>query len=269
MDGALLVENISPPFDQFTWDLTPLIASGTHSLRVEVVDTLGLTGASIETPVQVVVAPRPETSLFERISERGLIAVGAVALAGMVLGLVLVGENRLRGRRKRGDKRRMEDPVTQPVPIQQDVQASKPLGLRGKRAASEPGSWPKASPAQAVTARLIRVTEDEHTVPGSLIPLNRSETTLGSDARLAVILVEDPSVDKLHARLIHNEDGGFILTDEQSVAGTWVNYHPVAADGVLLAHEDLIHLGRVMFRFELSNAPTARQIAVEPLEELE
>ncbi len=186
-----------------------------------------------------------------------------------MLGLVLVGENRLRDRRKRGDKRRMEDPVTQPVPIQQDKQSSRPLGVHAKRAANEPGSWPKTTPVPAVTARLIRVTEDEHAVPGSLIPLNRSEITLGSDARQAVILVEDPSVDKLHARLMHNDDGGFILSDEHSVAGTWVNYQPVAADGVRLAHEDLIHLGRVMFRFELSNASNGRQALVEPIEEVE
>ncbi len=186
-------------------------------------------------------------------------------LAGIVLGMVLVGENRLRGRRRRGDKRRMEDPVTQPVPIQQDLQVK----ARGKRAASEPGSWPKTAPVQAVTARLLRVTEDEHAVPGSLIPLNRSEITLGSDARQAVILVEDSSVDKLHARLVRNDDGCFTLTDENSVAGTWVNYNPVPADGVRLEHEDLIHLGRVMFRFELSNAPEARPPAVETVEKQE
>ncbi|HMN60899.1 MAG TPA: FHA domain-containing protein [Anaerolinea sp.] len=265
LDGSLLAENTSAPFEQFAWDLTPLITSGTHTLRVEVVDSLGLSGTSIETSVEVVVGPKPATTLFERISEQGLIAVGAVLLAGVVLALVLVGENRLRGRRKRGDRRRMEDPVTQPVPIQQ---AGKTNGGRGRRATGEPGSWPRTVPVQqAVTARLIRVTEEEHPVPGSLIALNRSEITLGSDARQAVVLVEDPSVEKLHARLTRGEDGCFLLTDEHSTAGTWVNYIPVPEGGVRLAHEDLIHLGRVMFRFELSIPPAAQPPAVETLGE--
>jgi len=265
LDEALLEENTSAPFEQFTWDLTPLITSGTHTLRVEVVDSLGLSGTSIETSVEVLVQPKPATTLFERISEQGLIAVGAVLLAGVVLALVLVGENRLRGRRKRGDRRRMEDPVTQPVPIQQ---AGKANGGRNRRATGEPGSWPRTTPVQpAVSARLIRVTEDEHPVPGSLIALNRSEITLGSDARQAVVLVEDPSVEKLHARLIHSEDGCFLLTDEHSTAGTWVNFVPVPEGGVRLAHEDLIHLGRVMFRFELSSPPALQPPAVETLEE--
>ncbi len=41
LDGVLLVENNSPPFDKFAWDLTPLIDNGPHSLRVEVDDSTG------------------------------------------------------------------------------------------------------------------------------------------------------------------------------------------------------------------------------------
>jgi hypothetical protein len=209
MDGALVQENTSAPFDAFAWDLTSLAESGVHTLRVEVTDSLGLTGQSIDTPITLVVAPRPAINLFERISESGLIAVGAVALAGAVLALVLVGENQLRAHRRRANRRHMTDPVTQPVPIPQDRQ-SQP---RTRRPAGEPGSWPKTVPLPGVPARLIRVTEDEHAVPGSLIPINRSEITLGSDLRQAIILVEDPSVDKLHARLLRGEDGAFLLLD--------------------------------------------------------
>ena len=144
-----------------------MTTSGSHTLRVEAVDSLGVIGSSIELPVEVIVELRPAESLLQSISRRGLIAVGAVLVAGVVLAMVLIGENRLRGRRKRGEKRRMEDPVTQPVPIPQDSAN----GSRGKRAATEPGSWPRISATQPIPARLIRVTEDEHPVPGSLVPL--------------------------------------------------------------------------------------------------
>jgi hypothetical protein len=263
LDGVLLAENTAPPFEQFNWDLTGLTTSGAHSLRVEAVDSLGVVGSSIESPVEVIVELRPAEGLLQRISRRGLIAVGAVLVAGVVLAMVLIGENRFRGRRKRGDKRRMEDPVTQPVPIPQDNANTS----RSKRATTEPGSWPRVSATQPIPARMIRVTEDEHPVPGSLIPLNRSEITFGSDARQAVILVEDSSVNKLHARLLRSDDGGFILMDEGSVAGTWVNYTPITSEGVRLKHDDLIHLGRVIFRFELTNPPAPVLPSVEMMDE--
>ncbi len=41
-NGVLLVENTVPPFDHFTWDLTPITASGTYSMRVEVVNSLDM-----------------------------------------------------------------------------------------------------------------------------------------------------------------------------------------------------------------------------------
>ncbi len=264
VDGALQAENTAPPYEQFSWDLTGLTESGTHTLRVEAVDSLGISGTSIETPVDVVVELRPVESLLERISRRGLIAVAAVLVAGAVLAMVLIGENRLRSRRKRNERRRMEDPVTQPVPIPQDGAKA----VRSRRAAGEPGSWPRAAAAQqTIPARLIRVTEDEHPVPGSLVPLNRSEITFGSDARQAVIQVEDPSVEKLHARLLRSDDGEFILMDEGSVAGTWVNFTQVGPEGARLKHDDLIHLGRVTFRFELTNPPPLPQPSVQTLDE--
>lgn len=263
LDGVLAAENTAPPYEQFNWDLTGLTTSGAHTLRVEAVDSLGVIGSSIESQVEVTVELRPAESLLQSISRRGLIAVGAVLVAGVVLAMVLIGENRFRGRRKRGERRRMEDPVTQPVPIPQD----NANGKRGKRAATEPSSWPRISSHHPIPARLIRVTEDEHPVPGSLVPLNRSEITFGSDARQSVILVEDPSVNKLHARLLRAEDGGFILMDEGSVAGTWVNYTLISSEGVRLKHDDLIHLGRVVFRFELTNPPAPVLPSVEIMDE--
>ncbi|HCE17847.1 MAG TPA: hypothetical protein DEQ80_08310 [Anaerolinea thermolimosa] len=177
----------------------------------------------------------------------------------MVLGLVLLGENRLRSRRRQAERRRQADPLTQPVPIVQE----KP---RTRRAAVESASWPKASAAPGTTARLIRVTEEEQPIPGSLIPLNRSEVTFGSDARQSVVLLSDASVSKRHARLVRDGDT-YTIFDEGSVAGTWVNYAPVGAAGRCLEHEDLIHIGRVAFRFELTKAPPLRLPVVEKVDE--
>lgn len=263
VDNVLVLENTAPPFEEFVWDLSALSDSGAHTVRVEAVDMLGLSGSSIDTSVALVAPPRPTTGFLASISQRGLIAVIAVMVAGVVLALVLIGDNRLRSRGKKGDKRRMLDPVTQPVPIQQDI----PRGRRPNQA--EGGHWARSTQAatQPIPARLIRVTEDEHPIPGSLIPINRTEITIGSDPRQAVIVIEEGSVEKLHARLAQREDGSILLTDEGSVAGTWVNFIPVPRQGHILCHDDLIHLGRVRFRFELTNPPPTHQAVVEKIEE--
>jgi hypothetical protein len=37
--------------------------------------------------------------------------------------------------------------------------------------------------------------------------------------------------------------------DEGSIAGTWINYAPVSRQGLCLQHGDLVHIGRVGFRY--------------------
>lgn len=97
----------------------------------------------------------------------------------------------------------------------------------------------------------MRIAElgDETTV--APIPITLNELTLGRNASLAVIVLDDPSVEALHARLVRGEDGTFRIMDEGSVAGTWVNYSPVSKEGTSLEHGDLIHIGRLGFRFTL------------------
>lgn len=98
-------------------------------------------------------------------------------------------------------------------------------------------------------AYLIRLTQDEESPSSTPIPLVGEELTLGSDPTLATLLINEASVDGLHARLRRMADGSFWIYDEGSVAGTWVNYTLVPAEGKRLKHGDLIHAGRAGFRF--------------------
>jgi pSer/pThr/pTyr-binding forkhead associated (FHA) protein len=75
-------------------------------------------------------------------------------------------------------------------------------------------------------------------------------------------------VDRLHARLIRQADGSYLLRDQGSTAGTWVNYELVSDPGVHIRHGDIIHFGRVEFRFELAEPSPPRTIVVtEPNDE--
>ncbi|HEY69596.1 MAG TPA: FHA domain-containing protein [Anaerolineae bacterium] len=100
----------------------------------------------------------------------------------------------------------------------------------------------------------------EPSAPGlQAIPLTGAELNLGRDASLAAFPIEDPSVSPLHARLIRSASGRYLLRDQGSVAGTWVNYEAVSEQGRELKHGDVIHLGRVAFRFQLKNPPPERK----------
>jgi hypothetical protein len=264
INDNLVAVNTAAPFDRFTWDLTSISESAAYVLRLEVEDSIGMKGASIANPVEVVVAARPERGLLARITPQGLVAVAAVLLAGAVLAVLLVSENRQQARKAgRNGRRRKNDPVTQPVSIAQESAVIR----RPRRATAPSPSWPRGLGQPISPARLIRLTENEIAIQGSQVPINRPELTFGSDPRLAVVTLSDPSVCGLHARLLHTLEGGYMLEDENSLAGTWINYNCVNGQGQRLMHGDLIHFGRVMFRFELADPPPAAEPVIRLVDE--
>jgi pSer/pThr/pTyr-binding forkhead associated (FHA) protein len=109
--------------------------------------------------------------------------------------------------------------------------------------------------------------------------LTKDSTVIGSDPHKASLVLTGESVSEVHAVLTRLETGEYALQDAGSISGTWVNYAPVpistisntngaAASGVLLAHGDLIHIGRVPLVFELYK-PVPVQFHIETLGNLE
>ncbi|MGB9586519.1 MAG: FHA domain-containing protein, partial [Anaerolineales bacterium] len=83
-------------------------------------------------------------------------------------------------------------------------------------------------------------------------PITSPETVIGKRQGAVQYLIDDPSVDALHARLIRLENGRFRLYDNGSLYGTWVNYTPISREGTNLEDGDLIHIGKVGFRFKIT-----------------
>jgi hypothetical protein len=277
VDGMVVAENTAPPFDTFRWDLRAYTQDGLHTLRVEVVDSLGLVGQSPETVVQVTV-PTPEQGVIIAFERQRLLLVGlGVLIAGSVLALVLIIGGRIRphaggsGRKaSRGlaaaRQHRDLDPVTQPVSIT-------PAGALAGQSRSPFSSWlerlphrtqPVASQPLAFLTPLVEASAPALPPP---IPLTAEPIALGRDPQQATLVISDPSVEGLHARLAPHDDS-FRLVDAGSIAGTWVNYSPLPPEGVILEHGDLLHLGRSGFRFTLRDGSPRRKPTVEPLEPL-
>jgi len=218
------------PFDRFEWDLTQYRRSGAHTLKVLVEDTLGLEAETIEHPVQVVVS-RPEEGLSAlRPALDSLVAVLAVIVAGMVL---VIGLTTLIRRA----------PLPEPA-----------AGVR-----LNPVKRMRLQSTGPPEALLIPLRPS-----GDPVPLTGVDVVLGRDASLAAIVLDDPSVERMHARLIRQADGDYLLRDQGSVAGTWINYELVPKSGQRLQHGDHIQLGRVEFRFQLPGDQPPRKIRISP-----
>ena len=277
VDGVIVAKNTAAPFDHFTWPLDKYTENGRHLLKVEAIDSLGLSRTSIESPVEIDVE-KPAT-LFSRLQGLPWQKVGvwgAVLAAGFAMAGVLVFVGRKRKAIlesatpvrppaslaiKSKPRQKFGDPVTQPVPIAQDT----PRKTAGRLSVN----WPRPVSGASAPARLVGMSDSGSPNPRATILLSHPEITLGRDPKLAIQVLDNPSVDGLHARLFQSPEGDFYIADAGSVAGTWVNFAPVAREGVRLEHGDLIHLGRVSFRFELTNPPRIRQAVVTPIDEKE
>ncbi len=271
VNGQLADENITAPFEQFTWDLRPYSQSGEYLLQVEAVDTLGLSGLSIEKTVAITIVQPPQ-NVIASLARNGPLAAGVlVVLAGSILVLVLVIGGRIRpkgfGRKRPANgngqqapaRRQHSDPVTQPVPVKQ-------IAGRGRRASwASRLSWPQRRASETPPACLIPL-EQKNQGADEAIPLLSSEITLGKDPTLATIVVNDPSVAALHARLIQSPAGAFHLIDEGAAAGTWLNFKLLVKEGADLQHGDILHIGRIGYTFQVGDPQQIPKPSVQILE---
>lgn len=258
VDGELVGENTSEPFEKFTWDLSIYEKSGAHQISVEAEDVLELEKSSMATPVTLTVIQPPRGIQAFLARYRTHLVLGAIGLAGLALLAILlrgrVGGELFKGRR--ASRKRLEDPVTQPV-----AALTEPPASATKKAKTEPSprraGWLQARPMRVpeAPAQLIRLTNGGEPASVSPIPVAETELTLGTDPVQSIRVLDDPSISPLHARIKRTEDGGFIIYDHGSIAGTWVNYEPVPRDGRRLAHGDRVHFGQLLYRFDLNRPP--------------
>ncbi len=259
VDGKLESENQTLPFDRFTWDLRKYTKSASHSLKVEAEDSLGLVGTSMDTLVQVNVA-QPVVPLLRVLYKLAptlipllLVLVASVTVLLLILGGQITPRVFIHNKRVR--------PATEPISSEVNNELSrKPSPSRLPRSI-----WPQRRIKSQADAYLNILPGDEEASKTVPIPLTGSEITLGSDPQKATLVFPDFSVDALHARLIRTPDGYYLISDEGSVAGTWLNFTPVSASGCRLIHGDLINIGMVSLRFSEKNPSILRKPVMVPI----
>jgi FHA domain len=258
VDGVVVAQNQAAPFDRFTWNLSNYTADGLHKLQVQTTDVLGLTGTSIEVPVQITVEHPESDPMFTVKRNLPIISAIIVLLSGSLLFLVLVLGGQLHPGPQRALRSRFKkDPLTQPIHMADDVVTPRKKGWRSRF----PGRA-QAQEAPRALAFLSPISDADTPVDSSPIPITSDEVLLGSDPHRANLILDDPCIEGLHARLVQEGQGVFRLTDEGSIAGTWVNYTPIDQRGVILQHGDLVHLGRLGFRFSCRQPAQVRKPVV-------
>jgi hypothetical protein len=251
-------------------------------LVVEAVDNLGWVGTSGETSIKISV-PAATQGVMAAVTQKKPLIIGVtVILSASILVLVLIVGGRIRPKphptqvvllpgstdktRPSGYRERMRqrrDPVTQPVNMDASPGVRRDKSIRGW-IGRLPWLKPKEKPAAALAYLVPMAGSDDPTLPATL-SITATDYTLGSDPHQANLVIADPSIEPLHARLQYAEKA-FLITDASAVAGTWVNYEQVAAQGRSLQHMDIIHLGNIGFRFKLADPGQLPKVVVTPLE---
>lgn len=257
VDGQIADENTAEPFDKFTWDISGYTSSGEHQIIVEAVDSLGLSKKSMATPIMVTVIQPPRGPAALLAKYRTAITFSAIIIAGMALLLILLGGRlRLSSIRAAQETRRANiDPLTQPIKTAMESPATATAEKNKKTRAQPKKAAPAPKSVKDAAASLMRLTADGQLAAISPISLVEKEIIFGTDPVQCNQILDDPSISSVHARLRQTEDGEFLLMDNNSIAGTWVNYEPIAREGHRLAHGDMIHFGQLAFRFALRTPP--------------
>ncbi len=257
IDGEIVESKNSPPYDQFIWDLRSYETSATHYLTIEVIDRVGLSRISIETPIEVIVkVPLPSINT--------LIGKNAAALAGLALILVL-GMSLFvlisRGRIQPGKKNDL------PLITFLKSLLRKVKILIKKLKSSKNTSTDRIPELEKHPYRLVPINDISQQLFPEPIRIDKHEIILGNNPQGKNIQIKHPSVINNHAKINSQTDGKFQITDYGSTAGTWINYQQIlSTKPQFIKDGDIINIGEAGFRFQVMEktephlSPRSKQI---------
>ncbi len=150
-------------------------------------------------------------------------------------------------------RRRLQPAGRNAAPVQ-SVPAEATMVFQVERS---PGKRPAAPQALRVPddgGTYVIPLLDEDGTPGTPIPIREPSLYIGRDASRAQIVFTDASVSRLHARLVEESEGVYMLHDEGSASGTFVNDERVDLTPRQLNSGDLIEFGRQKVVFHAPEA---------------
>lgn len=230
-----------------TWDISNTDA-GAYELQVQARDVLGYEMSSPPQTVTIAVdRPQPPTPT----PQPTVVPVPSLTLPGdidpenpllwlvPVVPALLVAAVWLAFRRRRRHRDTADDPAPPP-----------------------PAPEPPPHDDRHVPT-LERLAADGSAV--AAIPLSDRDTLIGRDAEHATLVIDDPTVARLHARLRQTGPAEFWLYDEGSTSGTFLNHTRLGLAPRPVRHGDHVQFGRVAYRFTLQLPPEPGRRSGDPL----
>ena len=238
VNGEQVATNAQPPYGSFVLDLADYVDQTEIKLDVRLQDEFGFQGrTSIQTIALDVL--KPESNLDEIWFTSPWLWFGLLALAGGVAFLVFRTPF---PKKKPAEESNEDEPKVEKVVERAPFSSLTPEKTFGNLTRLDPDQTPSAEKPHLLTKEIILI---------------------GSDPSLANLVLDNPSIEPLHAEIHFFADGRIRLTDFNSTSGTYVNFKTVGTHGTSLQHADLIHFGTLLFRF---NSATRTQISTPPVE---
>jgi hypothetical protein len=150
-------------------------------------------------------------------------------------------------------KRKRSGAITQPVKNFQDEDTQSRSSWINRI------QWRRGPVTIKPSAQFIPLADSNSEESHPPLAITKQQAFFGKDDNIVDLVLTDPSVEDVHAKIVHVANGVYRLSDQGSVAGTWVNYLPIPKDGQILEHGDLVHFGRMGFRFVLRNPKRVRK----------
>ena len=101
------------------------------------------------------------------------------------------------------------------------------------------------------------------------VQLVERDTTIGREDDCVIQLHDDPEVSRLHCTVQRQEDGSFILLDENAKNGTFLNAERVLNEERTLKDGDEIRVGRMHLRFFEKFSSDSKEIFSEVARQME
>ena len=260
VNGERLLSNTQSPYGNFVIDLEPYLDDPEIELELRLQDDFGLQGRSeIKTVALDVFKPESLTqSAWYSNPWLWVGLLGALALLAFLIFRKPKSKKEVAENVQDETEKQVDENVERPekksfFDIFRSKGPKKPNGKKeneSKEASSEKAYIPKAV-VQGIKkfGSLTRLDPDQ--TPSAEKPhlLTEEITLIGRDPSVANLVLDDPSIEPLHAEIHFYPDGRIRLTDFNSTSGSYVNFKAVGTHGANLQHADLIHFGTLMFRF--------------------
>ena len=229
VNGVRSQTNQVAPYGSFVIDLNALDDQDELRLEVRLEDVLGLQGKTAPQTISLDIF-EPESPYTDVWYANPWLWLVLMALAGVIAFVIFRKPGVKSGKKPSKEKQTSEarEDKAEHSPAAQTFVALKSFG-----------SLMKLDPDQSPSAEKPQL-------------LVKEVTLIGRDAGLANLVLDDPSLEPLHAEIHFFPDGRIRITDYNSTSGTYVNFKPVTTHGTSLQHADLIHFGSMLFRFNSS-----------------